>query len=131
MKFKIPTFIEENVTHIVLSCSVNYGEEEIPTDFPGRDGDMWHAKVNLDTGKIEGWPAGRTANMHLTVKDCGIYTLLAENGREVAKLENDYVPHGIIPGQYGDTIELEIASDGSITNWPQRFDVSDFFDNKD
>jgi hypothetical protein len=131
MKLKIPTVIEENVTHIKLACAVNYEEEEIPNDFPGRVGKMWHAKVNLDTGKIEGWPAGKTADMHLTVKDSGTYTLLTEDGREVAKRENNYVPHGVVPGKYGDTVELKIAADGTITNWPRTLDTSAFFDGED
>jgi hypothetical protein len=122
---------EENVTHIKLACAVNYGEEEIPNDFPGRVGEMWHAKVNLDTGKIEGWPAGKTADIHLTVNDCGTYTLLTEDGREVAKRENNYVPHGVVPGIYGDTVELKIAADGTITNWPRTLNTSAFFNGED
>jgi hypothetical protein len=29
----------------------------------------------------------------------------------------DYVPHEIVPGEYGDYVELEINSDGAIDNW--------------
>ena len=81
----------------------------------------------MDTGKIRNWPQGRSEKMYLTVKDCGSYALITASGREVAVRDQNYVPHGVVPGKYGDTIELEIAADGTITNWPRKPDVSDFF----
>jgi hypothetical protein len=131
MKVKIPSVIEYNVTHIALECAVNYEEEEIPNDFPGRTGDMWRAKINLVTGKIEGWPQGRAEDMHLTVKDCGTYALISDDGREIWRQENGYVPHCVIPGSYGDTVELKIATDGVITNWPRRPDLQTLVERND
>ena len=126
MKIKIPTIIEEDVATIRIIAAVNYGEEEIPNDFPGRKGDLWMAKIEIATGRLIDWPVGRAADMHLTVKDGGNYALVTVDGREVAKREDNYVPHGIIPGNYGDTIELLIGADGVITNWPKHPDASDF-----
>jgi hypothetical protein len=120
---KVPTELE--ITHVRIAAAVNYDEEEIPNDFPGRKGEMWHAVINVDTGVIRDWPTGRAEKMHLTVKDCGSYYLMAE-GREVSRIESDYVPHGLIPGSYGDVIELNIDSTGRVTNWPKHPNLSRF-----
>lgn len=45
----------------------------------------------------------------------------------LATLENEYVPNGIVPGEYGDYIDLKINADGIITNWPKNPDCSKFF----
>lgn len=127
MKIKVPTVVEVDIHLVRISASVNYGVEEIPKDFPGRTGDTWNAEVEIDTGKILNWPHGRTEKMYLTVRDCGSYALISSIGHEVAVVDRDYVPNGLVPGKYGDTIELEIAADGTITNWPRKPDVSDFF----
>lgn len=131
MKAKIPTTIEVNITHILLELAIRYGDEEMPNDFPLREGDLWKAKVEIDTGRILDWPAGRSADLHLKVCDEGTYTLLDENGKLLAKLENEYVPHGVVPGSYGDYVEFTINEDGIITNWRKKPDVSDFFTKED
>ena len=116
---------EIEVTHVVIELPVRYGDEDMPFDFPLRDGDTWSAKVNIDTGEIEGWPKGRTGEFYMKVCDSGVYTLLGPDG-VVAKVENDYVPHGVIPGQYGDYVSLDIDAAGIITNWPDDPDLSAF-----
>lgn len=127
MKVRIPILVEEEIELIRIAAPVRYDEEEIPNDFPGRSGDFWQADIEIDTGKIRNWPAGRAEEMHLTVKDAGSYKLVNVSGDEVAVIEENYVPHGIVPGSYGDTIELDISADGIVTNWPRRPDFSDFF----
>lgn len=130
MKIQIMTPTVIDIAKIRISAAVNYGEEEIPNDFPGRKGDRWCATIDVDTGKIEGWPAGRAEKMHLTVKDSGNYYLEDRDGEDVAARENEYVPHGVVPGQYGDTIELDIAADGTVKNF-RKPDFSDFFEDMD
>ncbi len=122
---KLPTEIE--ISHVKIVAAVNYDEEEIPNDFPGRKGDTWHAMIELDTGKIVDWPAGRAEKMHLTVKDSGTYTLLAPDGKHLATRDENYVPHGVVPGQFGDTIEITINGDGVIAEWPKKPDIEQFF----
>ena len=117
MKIEIKTTTEAEVSHVRIVAPVNYEEEEIPNNFPFRIGDTWAAVIELETGKIEGWPEGRPERMHLTVKDGGTYVLLSPDGHVVASQENDYVPHCVIPGKYGDTIELDIDATGKIINW--------------
>lgn len=131
MKIKIPTTIEEDIYLVRISAPVDYGEEDISNDFPGREGDVWKADIEIDTGKILNWPAGRVEKMFLTVKDGGSYALVSVSGHQVALRDGNYVPHGVVPGEYGDAIKLDIAVDGTITNWPRRPDVSEFFDEED
>lgn len=56
MKMTVLQPVEIEVSHILIAVAVRYEEEDIPNDFPLRDGDMWRGKVEIDTGKIEGWP---------------------------------------------------------------------------
>ena len=53
--------------------------------------------------------------------------VLYSNEEKVATREDDYVPNAVIPGEWGDYIDLQIAADGTITNWPKKPDVSAFF----
>jgi hypothetical protein len=121
-----PTDIEIKYVRIVVS--VRYEEEDIPNDFPFRYGEQWDATVEMDTGKIVGWPDGRSHDMYMKVCDCGSYYLLDADKNVVGSIEDNYVPHGVVPGEYGDYIGLQIASDGTITNWPKKPDVDAFFD---
>lgn len=127
---KIETEIE--VTTIQVELAVRYEEEDIPNDFPLRMGDMWRATIEVDTGKIQGWPQGQEGHIkNMKVCDCGTYRLnYIANGilEGQAVRENEYVPHGIIPGSYCDYVTLDINRDGIITNWPKKPDVSVFFD---
>lgn len=127
-----PTEIE--VAFIRIEIAVRYGEEDIPNDFPMREGDMWRATVAMDNGEIQNWRAPRGfdgAEMYMKVCDCGTYTLLNHCGEEVAKIENDYVPHGVVPGEWGDYVKLQINAAGKIENWPKYPCLKDFFPEKD
>lgn len=126
MKAKIPTTIEVNITHVLVNLPVRYDEEDIPNDFPLREGKMWNAKIEIDTGKIEGWPQGRTGEFYMKVVDMGSYYLLDENGAPVARIVANYVPHGVIPGESGDYVDFKIDGHGVITNWPKRPDIREF-----
>jgi len=127
MKTKIKIEQEVEIKTIRIEVAVRYEEDDIPNSFPLRQGDMWRADVDVDTGRITGWPAGQTGEMHMKVCDEGTYTLFDQHGNQIAKHENDYVPHGIVPGIYGDYIELKINADGIITNWPKKPNADDFF----
>lgn len=133
MKLTVRRPVEVEIVGVLIEVPVRYDEEDIPNDFPLRRGDMWTAAVDIDTGKVHDWPPGRTGNLHMKVVDEGSYTLMAADGTTVAKIEQDYVPNSLIPGSYGDYIELDIDENGIITNWPKpdRLDVSDFFSDGD
>lgn len=128
MKALVKIETEINIKSVRLELHVRYGKEDMPDDFPLRQGDMWRATVNIDNGEIEGWPKGKSGSFFMKVCDEGSYYLLGEDGKQIAKREEDYVPHGVIPGKYGDYVEMKIDDNGIITNWPKPPDVSDFFD---
>lgn len=120
------TVIEEvNIQSIEVILPVRYDDEDIPYDAPKRCGDMWQAKIDIATGEIYNWPQGKTLNMYMKVVDTGTYILRDGSGNFIAEL-NDYVPHGIIPGEWGDYVDFKIDETGKITNWPKKIDLSEF-----
>lgn len=134
MKITVPSAKEIEITHVLIDVPVRYDEEDIPNDFPLRQGNRWRGTVDIDTGKIKEWPAGKSGDIEfMKVCDSGSYALLDAQGNAVAKLENDYVPNNLIPPDdgYGDYISLFIDEAGVVTNWPKRPDVSQFFPKND
>ncbi|MHA7813292.1 MAG: hypothetical protein ACX94C_07880 [Phycisphaerales bacterium] len=129
MKATIKREIEVDIKWIEVEAEVRYGTDDMPEDYPGRSGDLWNAKIDIETGKIDGHPSGKPLDMHMKVCDCGSYRLLDENGEEIAALRDEYVPNGVIPGSYGDYIIIQIDDRGVISNWPDEPDLSDFFGN--
>lgn len=127
MKATVKIEQEIEITSIRIKVPVRYEEEDIPNDFPLRKGDVWEAVIEMDTGKIKDWPTGKSGNLRMKVCDEGTYGLIGKDGGTLAIREQEYVPHGVVPGEYGDYIELNINADGVVTNWPKHFDVSDFF----
>ena len=116
--------VTTNIVAVRIALPVKYGEEDMPNNFPYRHGDMWSVVINADTGQISNWPAGVAHKLHMKVTDGGTYELLNIDGRVVLAIEENYVPHGVIPGEYGDYVILDIGPDGVIRNWPKRFDLS-------
>ena len=123
---KKPTEIE--IDSVRICVAVRYDDEDMPNDFPLRRGDIWDATVKIDTGEIAGWPKGKTAEIYMKICDEGKYQLLDASGKMIAERVNEYVPHGVVPGKYGDYINLVINADGIITNWPKHPDVDVFFE---
>lgn len=114
MKVTYPTTATAEV--VAIRCTVPFdADDEIPEDFPGRDGNEIVLTLSLDTGKVRDWPAGRTAKLCLKVRDQGVYELFGSDESVIATQE-DYVPH-CLPQSYGDYFEPEIAGDGTVTNW--------------
>jgi hypothetical protein len=131
MKRVITVMKEVDIKKVRVSVAVRYDEEDIPKDFPMRSGNMWNATIDIETGKIFDWPQGKSGNLHMKVCDEGSYYLLDENDEEVLSIEGDYVPNRLIPGTYGDYIDLKIDSTGTITNWysESKISIEDFEDN--
>ena len=133
MKTTVRIEKEVDIAAILIDIAPRYigdGEDyDMPTDFPMLNSEKtaWVAKVDIDTGQIFGWPAGEVRKMHVKVCDAGIYTLYDREGVEIAVF-NGYVPNDVVPGSYGDYVELEIDGSGIITNWPKHPDVSRFFE---
>ena len=126
-KLTITRPIEVEVAFLKAECGVRYWEDaevngereddDGPT-IPCRVGDSWCPVIDLETGKIEGWPEGVTAKTHYKVCDAGRYALLDAERVEVAAIDG-YVPAIMAPGggSYGDYIVMEIGPDGVIANW--------------
>lgn len=101
-------------------ASVNGVEDTDGTLIPHRNGDNWEPVIDLATGKVIDWPAGTVADVHYKVCDAGLYWLLNDEGVEVAKWNDHYVPseflcHG--DNGYGDYIIFKVDGEGQIQNW--------------
>lgn len=103
--------------------------ESLPKHLFNDDGEL-DLLIEVDTGKVVSWQGSEPVNIHDKVRDNGVYTLFGSDGLEVVKIDNS-VPNNLIPGDYGDYINLEINSDGFVTNWPKYPSVLEFFPEKD
>lgn len=117
--------------YVKISVPVRYEDEDMPYDFPLRQDDTWEAIIDLDTHQIENWPQGKSGSFQMKVCDEGSYYLLDENKAVVAGIVEYYVPNDIIPGKYGDYINMNIDKTGKVTNMPNPLDHSDFFRNEE
>jgi hypothetical protein len=117
----------EAATHILAEAGVRYWEDatvngvedEDGTLIPGRKGDLWCARINLETGKVEDWPEGTEASIHYKVCDAGEYWLTDAEGNRLAYREG-YVPNAFLchgDNGFGDYIILNIGPDGSISDY--------------
>ncbi len=127
MKTEVWKKVEVEVCFVRVFVPVRYEEEDMPNDFPFRKGDMWDITIDIDTGKIVDWP-GPAAHVEMKVTDGGSYYLLGPDKSVVKAIEQDYVPHGVAPGSYGDYIEMDIEEDGTITGY--RPNLDDFFQDR-
>lgn len=120
---------EIDIRSVVLNLPVRYDDEDMPYDFPHRDGDVWCVEVLVDSGQILDWPDDVEHDLYMKVTDSGSYELRDAGGNGLAGIHQDYVPHGLVPGEWGDYVHLKIGGGGVITNWPEQPDVSEFFPN--
>lgn len=131
------------VKYLQVECGVRYWEDGyvdgvrdmIGSLIPLREGTFadntplgggdWCPTIDLDTGKIENWPQGTTADLNYKVCDAGVYTLLDADGKVVVSI-NGYVPAIMCPGDTpdGDYVCMTIGADGTIANW--RVDLAAF-----
>lgn len=121
---------EIDAQFITIELPVRYGDEDIAFDFPLRDGDVWSATIDIDSGNIKDWTAGEPGNFSMKVCDEGTYTIYDADMVTLAQIINDYVPHGLVPGEYGDYVNLIIDEHGHIENWNPR-NLDDFFPHED
>lgn len=105
-----------NIAAIKVVVPINYGEEDIPNDFPLRHGDIWIATIDIEPGKIRDWPAGVGEQKMFMKVDGGSYYLIGQDCRHLLAIEGNYVPC-CIPGDSGDYIDFKISADGSVENW--------------
>lgn len=123
MQITIMQPVEVEVGFIVMELPIYHGNEDIPEDFPGRDGDLLTLTVNIDTKEVIGWPDGQSASLCIKVNDGGVYTIQDSEGKEIGNEYRDYVPD-CVPNAYGAYVEMEIDENGVVTDWPQLNDKS-------
>lgn len=123
MKIKVIT--NKEVSYLKIEAPVRYDDEDMPFDAPMRVENDWIVYINLDEKWIVDWPAGKTLKFFMKVCDCGIYTLYDSSINEIVKKEG-YVPNNLLPGEYGDYLELDIDENGIIKNWLPNANLSDF-----
>ena len=91
---------------------------------------MWSGIINLKIHKLLNWKP-EYGDLYLQAKICdsGTYFLLDKEKKAICKIAG-YVPNGLIPDQDDcrDYIRLKINSDGTIENWPENPDYSDFIE---
>jgi hypothetical protein len=117
----------ENARFIEVDAGVRYwedarlnGKEDANGEIPLRNGDAWQPTIELDTGRVLGWPEGMEADIHYKVCDEGQYWLLDDSGARIAKWRGYYVPNDILcvgDSGYGDYIIFKIGADGLIVGW--------------
>lgn len=128
MKTIIKTEKEVDIVYLLANVQPRYWEDAhingLQDDgslVPCRDGLNWIIKINLETGKIENWELGITAEIRYKVCDAGLYSLLDKDMNEIIYYEG-YVPDilAIEDDGYGDYIIIDIDEKGMIENW--KFD---------
>lgn len=115
-----------SVRFLRARCGVRYwedatvnGEEDADgSRIPCRTGEDWTPTIDLETGIIQSWPAGVTADIHYKVCDDGDYHLLDEHFNVVASIDG-YVPKIMCPEEngFGDYVIMKIDGQGRVANW--------------
>jgi hypothetical protein len=134
MKFKYKTVVTVDAIYLKARLGIRYWDEDVflngepvgDGEFPGRDGDDWNVIIDLDSGVIQDWPQGATANVDAKVADDGDYYLLDDTKQVVYSREAMYVPR-ILGG--GDYVSLIINAQGKIYGWCP--DLEDFENTED
>jgi len=106
-----------NIKTLEINVPVNYGDEDIPHNFPGRRGKMLNLVIDLEFNQILNYKWHEPFDLYMKVVDGGIYTIKGDvvGGQPFSEtLENDYVPRFL--GDYGDYISLHINEKGFLKN---------------
>lgn len=127
MKVKVKNKVELDAKFIDCKIGVRYwedatvnGEEDTEGSLiPFRDeDDYFKIRIDIETGIIEGWPEGTTANIHYKVCDDGVYTLVSSEGVKIIE-KDGYVPEflSIEENGYGDYVIFNVDKNGKVENW--------------
>ena len=104
--------------------TVNGIEDEDGLLIPFREGDAWKPRIDLETGKVIGWPEGMTACIHYKVCDHGMYWIGTRDNPKVFQygspddwsyVPDDFLCHG--DTGYGDYIILNVDGTGQIQQY--------------
>jgi len=126
MKAEIKVTKEVNIRYLKMVISV-----DDDCEYPGAENGTLRLDIEIDTGKILNYSLTEYFHLFEKVVDRGSYYLYDEDFNEVLSIENNYVPNRLIPGSYGDYVDLYIDEKGYITNWKKSPDISDFIKDED
>lgn len=142
MKVKIYALTEVEVAYIRVDTYVVFWEDacvngvQDDNDTPSMpcvdsEGYYWQPLINVETGQIENWEKGITANTRYKVCDEFKCEFLNEK-KEVLKSYDGYVPEFMYPNGdgWGDYIKLIIDEEGYIKGWNKDL-VSKFLKEND
>jgi len=101
-----------SVKFIEIIVEVEYGDEDIPYDFPGRSGKKATWMIDIDEKRILDYENEKNVSLDMKV-DGGTYTLIDENGEDVINLANEYAPHGL--SESGVYLTFDIDKDGFLS----------------
>lgn len=102
-------------------ATVNGVEDQGGNLIPLKEGVRWIPTIELETGRVIGWPKGTIADINYKVCDEGRYWLECADGTRL-KWKGDYVPTDLLAVGgygYGDYIILKISADGMIEGWEE------------
>lgn len=135
MKVTIKVEKEVDIKTVLLQVNPRYigdgDDDDISPSFPGLATGILTLEIDVDTGVVHGWPEGQEHSAYMKVCDAGSYYLKDREGSIVARIDQDYAPNRLIPGEYGDYIDLSIGGDGKVAKWPVNPDLSEFFKDGD
>ena len=116
---------EIEISHVCMRLPYD-DDDELQTDLlPDAEDGILNLTIEVATGKVCDWkPEAGAMNIWLKPRDSGVYKLFAPDGSLLAEVDEDYVPNGMIPGDYGDYVDLQINADGIVTNWPKPDQIS-------
>lgn len=135
MKVTITVEKEIELKTLVVKAKVRYWEDSTINGaddtengdlVPCKVGELWQPIIDIDTGIIQNWQQGTTAQIHYKVCDCCGWQLLDADGKIATQQDDGYVPNTLCPKetQEGDYIVMDIDEDGKIDKW--KFDIDDF-----
>lgn len=130
MKVTVIKKEEVEVKFVLIDINPRHLDEE-EKFIPMLKGENWEAIVDIETGKIRDWPQGEEREYYWKICDAGSYHLLNEDEQPVLSIINNYVPNNLLPGEYGDYLDLKINGEGIITSWLENPTSEDFNNNEE
>lgn len=110
-------------------ATVNGVEDTDGDLIPLRNGEYWCPTIELETGIIQNWTSGVTADIHYKSCDENEFTLLDQDNNVLHK-QNSYVPDflAINDDSFGDYVIMTVEGNGQIKDWDsKKIDFESFF----
>ena len=117
----------------MCSYTDTWMDELYENEYPLVSTGIWSGIINLKTHKLLNWkPEYGSLYLQAKVCDSGTYFLLDKDKKTICKIA-DYVPNGLIPevDDCGDYIRLRINEGGTIENWFEEPNFSDFMEDSE